>query len=75
MKAILYVVLQNGSHVLASSKEANEEYYIDPKIIELECDHLEDWGCPLGGEEPCDDQGNSVVPIEAPTRGEVFYYL
>jgi hypothetical protein len=28
---------------------------------EIVCHHTEDWGNPLGGVEPCDEQGNSIT--------------
>jgi hypothetical protein len=68
----LIVVTPQMNHVLASSKTGRENFNFNQNEYKVKCHHVEDWGCTLGGVEPCDKHGNSLSLV--PT-GSFSYYL
>lgn len=60
-----------GEWLLASNPNCG--WTTDPQCWEVECDHTEDWGSPVGGVEPCDTNGDRIA-IAAVNTLEIAYF-
>ena len=71
MTVTLYCYNETGEWLPAS--DPNCGWTINPKYWEVECDHTENWGSPVGGVVPCDAHGNKIAETVENTF-EIAYF-